>query len=174
MNKTSIFSLVLSSIGIASAQLSVPNAVFAQQSNIVASSLCGTWQAIPGSGDFIYGPEDFPVKKVEGVIHGTINWEIHTLGKRTLRVNQSASLQTPLNVDGTRLSGGKTRTINVVQKYHGAIQGDSLYLTEDNQSETQKWLRLPGNKFDVIVLHSGKNPSASQYTIQQTASRSCK
>jgi hypothetical protein len=174
MFNKAICPLVISSFSFASTQFFVPNAVFGQQENIVASSLCGTWQAIPGSGDYVYGAEDFPVKKVGGLSGGTIKYDIHTHGKRTLRANQTATVITPLNVDGTRLSGGKTRTFNVAQKYHGVIQGDSLYFTEDNKSGIQKWLRLPGNKFDVIVLHSGKYPSASQYTVEQSAKRTCK
>ena len=174
MFKKSILPLVISSLSIASTQFFVPNAVFGQQKNIEASSLCGTWQAIPGSGDYVYGAEDFPVKKVGGVTGGTINYDIHTHGNRTLRANQTASITTPLNVDGTRLSGGRTRSFNVVQKYHGVIQGDSLYFSADNNSGFQKWLSVPGNKFDVIVLHSGKNPSATQYTVEQTAKRTCK
>jgi hypothetical protein len=174
MFKKSILPLVISSLSIASTQFFVPNAVFGQQKNIEASTLCGTWQAIPGSGDYVYGAEDFPVKKVGGVTGGTINYDIHTHGKRTLRANQAASVITPLNVDGTRLGGGKTRSFKVVQKYHGVIQGDSLYFTEDNNTGIQKWLSVPGNKFDVIVLHTGKYPSASQYTVEQTAKRTCK
>ena len=174
MFKKAIFPLIVSSLSFASTQFFVPNAVFGQQENIEASSLCGTWQAIPGSGDYVYGAEDFPVKKVGGVSAGTIKYDIHTHGKRTLRASQAATVVTPLNVDGTRLSGGKTRTFNVVQKYHGVIQGDSLYFTEDNKSGIQKWLRLPGNKYDVIVLHSGKYPSASQYIVEKTGKLSCK
>lgn len=117
----SILPLVVTSLSIASTQFFVPNAVFGQQKNIEASTLCGTWRAIPGSGDYFYGAEDFPVKKVGGVNGGTINYDIHTHGKRTLRANQAASVITPLNVDGTRLSGGKTRGFNFVQKYHGVI-----------------------------------------------------
>ena len=174
MFRNSIFSVLISSIGIASSQLFVSSPVVAEQANIETSSLCGTWQAIPGTGDFVYGAEDFPIKKVKGVTHGTISYDIHTHGKRTLRATQTASIITPLDVDGTRLSGGKTRTINDVQKYHGVVQGNSLYLTYDSQTGTQKWLKLPGNKFDVIVLHSGKYPAASQYTVEQTAKRTCK
>lgn len=174
MIRNSILSVLISSLGIASTQFFVPKAVFAQQANIDTSTLCGSWQAIPGSGDFIYGPEDFPIKKVKGVTHGKINYEIYSHGKRTLRATQSASLVTPLDIDGSRLTEGKTRTINDIQKYHGVVQGDIIYLTDDNQNGTQKWLRLPGNKFDVIILHSGKYPSASQYTVEQTARRTCK
>jgi hypothetical protein len=174
MFRSLIRSVLISSIGIASSQLFVSSPLVAQQANIDTSSLCGTWQAIPGSGDFVYGPEDFPIKKVKGETHGTINYNIHTHGKRTLRATQTVSIITPLDVDGIRLSGGKTRTINEVQKYHGVVQENSLYLTSDSQTGTQKWLKLPGNKFDVIVLHSGKYPSASQFTVEQTAKRTCK
>ncbi len=174
MIKRSILSVLISSLGIASTQYFIPSPVFAEQANIDTSSLCGTWQAIPGSGDFVYGAEDFPIKKVKGVTHGTINYDIHTHGKRTLRATQFASIVIPLDVDGTRLSGGKTRTIKEVQKYHGVVQGNSLYLSHDDQTGTQKWLRLSGNKYDVIVLHSGKYPSATQYTVEQTAKRTCK
>ena len=170
----SVLPLVITSLSIASTQFFIPNAVFGQQKNNEASTIWGTWRAITGSGDYVYGAEDFPVKKVGGVTGGTINYDIHTHGKRTLRANQAASDITPLNSDGTRLVGGKTRGFNVVQKYHGVIQGDSLYFTEDNNIGIQKWLSVPGNKFDVIVLHSGKYPSASQYTVEQTAKRTCK
>ena len=44
--------------------------------------------------------------------------------------------------------------------------------------EHHLWLKAPyislAEKFDVIVLHTGKYPSASQYTVEQTAKRTCK
>lgn len=172
--KKFILFLSISTLGIGSVQTFFPNAVSAQQANIDTPSLCGTWQAIPGSGDFIYGPEDFPVKKTAGKVDGTVKYDIHTLGSRTFRATKTVSIETPLSVDGSRLSGSRTRTINSVTKYHGAVQGDSLYLTEDTQSGIQKWLRLPGNKFDVIALHNGKYPHAGHYTVEQTSRRTCK
>ena len=168
------YSLLFSCCCLFTAPFFVPNATNAEESKIEISSLCGTWQAIPGSGDYVYGPEDFPVKKLGSGVAGTIIYDVHTHGMRTLRANQAVSLVTPLNVDGSRLIGGKTRSIYDVQKFHGAVQGDSIYLANDMTSGFQKWIKLPGNKFDVIVLRSGKYPSASQYTIEKTASRTCK
>ena len=118
--------LVISTLSNSSTQIYVPNAVFGQQKNIEASPLCGTWQAIPVSGDYVYSAEDFPVKKVGGVTGGTMTYDIHTHGMRALRANKAASVITPRNVDETRLSEGKTRTLNVGQKYHGVIQAVSL------------------------------------------------
>ena len=174
MLKQSILPLVNSSLSIASTQLFVPNAVFGQQKNMEASTLCGTWQAIPGSGDFIYGPEDSPVKKIAGKIKGTVNYDIHTVSIRTFRATKTVSIETPFNVDGSRLGGSKTRTIDSVVKYHGAVQGDSMYLTDDSESGIEKWLRLPGNKFDVIVLHDGKYDSTAHFIVEQTSKQSCK
>jgi len=173
MNKV-LLCFSISTLGIASIQTYFPNAVSAQQTNIDTLSLCGNWQAIPGSGDFIYGPEDFPVKKTAGKVHATVNYDIHTVGSRTFRVTKTVSIETPLKVDGSRHSGSTTETVNALAKYHGAVQGDSLYLTEDTQYGIQKWLRLPGNKFDVIVLNNGRIPSASHYTVEQTSRRTCK
>jgi len=174
MLKSIVSSVIYAGIWAISAELLSQNSASAQNLNIPAASICGTWKSVPHSGDYIHGENENLQKKVEGKVTGTYLYTIHTHGTRTLRATQTVSFVTPLDNNLKLLSGGRTRNITVSQTLNGVIQGNSIYFVDANQPFAEKWLQLPGNKFDVIGLRSGKTHGSINFIVEQTSRATCK
>ena len=160
---------------IASAQILSIAPAYSQQATssntINAESLCGTWQALPGSGGSHQLTTSNGKAKGSGLDRDgdAVKYTIADATTRTAVAVQTINMK-----QGQSYHIGDGFKTKAVRKLVGVTKQNMILFAVQGETNTEVWTAVSPGIYDVAGIETGPNAMAYAYTIKQTSKSTCK
>jgi hypothetical protein len=140
---------------------------------INAKSLCGTWQAIAGSG----GAHQLTTASGNGMLKiskqdskgDSVKYTIADASSRTAMAVQTINMK-----KGPAFHIGDGFKTNAVRKLIGVTTENKILFAVQGESNTEIWTPSTQGVYNVAGIETGPNAMAYYYKIKQTSKSTCK
>jgi hypothetical protein len=159
---------------IASAQILTMAPASSQEASsskaINAKSLCGTWQALPGSGGSHQLTTSNGKVKSSGLDRDgdAIKYTIVDATTRTAVAVETINMK-----QGQSYHIGDGFKTKAVRKLIGVTRQNVIMFAVQGEANTEIWTPLSPGTYEVVGIETGPHAMAYHYTIKQTSKSSC-
>ena len=143
----------------------------ASSSNAInAKSLCGTWQALPGSGGSHQLTTSNGKSKGSGLDRegDAVKYTIVDATTRTAMAVQTINMK-----QGQSYHIGDGFKAKTARKLIGVTRQNVIMFAVQGETNTEIWTPLPQGTYEVAGIETGPHAMAYYYTIKQTSKTSC-
>jgi hypothetical protein len=137
---------------------------------INAKSLCGTWQALPGSGGSHQLTTSNGKAKGSGLDRDgdAVKYTIADANTRTAVAVQTINMK-----QGQSYHIGDGFKAKTARKLVGVTKQNMILFAVQGETNTEVWTPVSPGTYDVAGIETGPHAMAYYYTIKQTSKTSC-
>jgi hypothetical protein len=137
---------------------------------INAKSLCGTWQALPGSGGSHQLTTSNGKAKGSGLDRDgdAVKYTIADANTRTAVAVQTINMK-----QGQSYHMGEGFKAKTARKLVGVTKQNMILFAVQGETNTEVWTPVSPGTYDVAGIETGPHAMAYYYTVKQTLKTSC-